>query len=300
MRSLVTGGAGFIGSHLADALVARGDEVHIIDNLSTGFLHNVPRMAKLHIADICFPDRVFREVQPEAVYHLAAQADVRKSLRRPAKDATTNLIGTIRILEAAREADAKIVFASSGGAGYGESVEPAVETDVLAPLSPYGTAKLCAEQYIATWARLYGTQHVSLRFANVYGPRQDPSGEAGVAMIFMNLIKQGRPVTIFGDGSQVRDYIHVSDVVDAVIKAMDATGPVYNVGTGTGTTLNGLYDEISRITGNTLPPAYAPPRLGELHTCILNPALARDELAWKPQHTLAAGLQDTWNSLPPR
>src|SRR5712691_6463563 len=184
MRAVVTGGAGFIGSHVVDALLGRGDEVHVLDDLSRGARERVAAGAELHVGDIRDPDAVFDAIRPEAIFHLAAQADVRVSVERPDVDADVNVLGTVRILEAARRHGARIVFASSGGAGYGECDGPAPEDALLRPLAPYGTSKVCGEEYLATWNRLYGTAHVSLRFANIYGPRQEPHGEAGVVAIF--------------------------------------------------------------------------------------------------------------------
>src|SRR4051812_4811587 len=200
MRAIVTGGAGFIGSHVVDALLARGDEVHVLDDLSAGKRERVPEGAVLHVADIRAPDAVFDAVRPDAGLHLAAQVDGRPSVGRPAADADVNVLGTLRILEAARRHDAKIVFSSSGGAIYGECDRPAAETAERRPVAPYGTSKLCGEEYLATWNRLYGTRHVSLRFGNVYGPRQEPHGEAGVVSIFMGLLRDGGTPKIYGDG----------------------------------------------------------------------------------------------------
>src|SRR5213592_1003733 len=217
MRAIVTGGAGFIGSHATEALLARGDEVHVLDDLSKGKRENVPAGAELHEADIRRPNEVFDAVRPVLVLHLAAQADVRTSVERPDYDADVNVLGTLRILEAARRHDAKVVFASTGGAIYGECDGPAPETAERRPLAPYGASKLCGEEYLATWNRLYGTSHVSLRFGNVYGPRQEPHGEAGVIAIFMGLLQTGGTPTIYGDGRQTRDYVFVGDVVGAML-----------------------------------------------------------------------------------
>src|SRR6266436_8183597 len=207
MRAVVTGGAGFIGSHVVEGLLARGDDVHVLDDLSKGTRQNVAAGATLHVADIRQPDQVFDAVRPEAVVHLAAQADVRVSVERPDFDADVNVLGTLRVLEAARRHDAQVVFASSGGAIYGECDGPAPETAERRPLAPYGTSKLCGEEYLATWNRLYGTSHVSLRFGNVYGPQQEPYGEAGVVAIFMGLLHGGGTPMIYGDGSQTRGYV---------------------------------------------------------------------------------------------
>src|SRR5437762_8102554 len=217
MRAIVTGGAGFIGSHVVDALVARGDEVHALDDLSTGKRENVGAGAVLHEADIRDPDSVFDLVRPEAVLHLAAQASVGVSVERPELDAEVNVLGTVHVLEAARRHGAQIVFSSTGGAIYGECERPACEDDPRCPLSPYGTSKLAGEEYLAAWNRLHGTRHVALRFANVFGPRQMAKLEGGVVAIFMDRLQAGERVTIFGDGEQTRDFVYVGDVVDAIL-----------------------------------------------------------------------------------
>jgi len=294
VRALVTGGAGFIGSNLVDALVARGDEAHALDDLSKGSRENVRSGAELHVADIREPDAVFDAVRPEVVFHLAAQADVRVSVERPAHDAEINVLGTIRILEAARRHGAKIVFASSGGAAYGECDGPASESAPLRPLAPYGTSKLCGEEYLSTWNRLHGTRHVSLRFGNVYGPRQEPHGEAGVVAIFMGLLRDGGTPTIFGEGLQTRDYVYVGDVVNAMLRALSRDGGVYNVGTGVETSVVGLYDAIRAASGIDREPAFAQARLGELQRSVLDASLAERALGWRPEHTLADGLAATW------
>jgi UDP-glucose 4-epimerase len=295
MRTLVTGGAGFIGSNLADALLARGDEVHVLDDLSKGRRENVPGGATLHEADIRAPDAVFEAVEPELVVHLAAQADVRVSVERPDYDADVNVMGTIRILEAARPHGAQIVFASSGGAIYGECDGPAPETAERRPLAPYGTSKLAGEEYLATWNRLYGTRHVSLRFANVYGPRQVPHTEAGVVAIFMGLLSDGGTPTIYGDGSQTRDYAFVGDVSRAVVAAIGSEGGVYNVGTGVETSVVDLYAAIERAAGVAREPTFAQERLGELQRSVLDVALAERDLGWRPERSLEAGLAETWS-----
>ena len=295
MRAIVTGGAGFIGSHVADALLARGDEVHVLDDLSKGKAERVADGIDLHVADIRDPDAVFDRVAPELVFHLAAQADVRVSVERPTYDADVNVQGTLRILEAARRHGARIVFASTGGAIYGECDAPAPETAERRPLSPYGTSKLAAEEYLATWNRLYGTKHVSLRLANVYGPRQEPHGEAGVVAIFMGLLHDGGTPTIYGDGSQTRDYVFVSDVASAMLAAAaHAEGGVFNVGTGRETSVTALYDAIQAAAGVERAPRHAEARLGELQRSVLDARLAERELGWRAEHLLDAGLAKTW------
>ena len=290
----MTGGAGFIGSNLIDALLARGDEAHALDDLSKGSRENVASAAELHVADIREPDEVFDAVRPEAVFHLAAQADVRVSVEQPALDADVNILGTIRILEAARRHGAKVVFASSGGAGYGECDGPAPESAPLRPLAPYGTSKVCGEEYLATWNRLYGASHVSLRLGNVYGPRQMPHGEAGVVAIFMGLLHDGGTPTIFGDGSQTRDYVYVGDVANAMLLAVERDGGVFNIGTGVETSVVGLFDAIRTASGIDREAAFAPARLGELQRSVLDPSLAARELGWRPKRSLADGLAATW------
>jgi UDP-glucose 4-epimerase len=295
MRALVTGGAGFIGSHVVQALLARGDEVYVLDDLSKGKRENVAAAAELHVADIRDPDEVFDAVRPEAVLHLAAQADVRVSVERPVFDADVNVLGTVRILEAARRHGAQVVFTSTGGAIYGECDGPAPESSPRLPLAPYGASKLCGEEYLATYNRLYGTEHVSLRLGNVYGPRQEPHGEAGVVAIFMGLLRDGGTPRIFGDGRQTRDYVYVGDVARAVLAALGRPGGVFNVGTGVETSVLDLYEAIQAAAAIEREPAFAPPRLGELRRSVLDFSLASRELGWRPERGLADGLTVTWD-----
>ena len=296
MRAIVTGGAGFIGSHVVDALLERGDEVHVLDDLSKGNRGRVADGATLHVADIRDPDATFDAVRPDAVFHLAAQADVRTSVERPDYDADVNVLGTARILEGARRHDATSVFSSTGGAIYGECDHPVDETAPRQPLAPYGTSKLCGEEYLATWNRLYGTRHVSLRFGNVYGPRQEPHGEAGVVSIFMGLLRDGGTPKIYGDGTQTRDYVFVRDVVRAMLAAHEHdSGGVYNVGTGTETSVLELYDAIQQASGIERAAEFAPARLGELQRSVLDASLADRELGWRPEVDLATGLGETWS-----
>jgi len=296
MRAIVTGGAGFIGSHVVEALLERGDEVHALDDLSKGNRGRIAEGAELHVADIRDPDAVFDAVRPEAVFHLAAQADVRVSVERPEYDADVNVVGTARILEAARRHDATIVFSSTGGAIYGECDGPAPESAPRRPLAPYGTSKLCGEEYLATWNRLYETEHVALRFGNVYGPRQEPHGEAGVVAIFMGLLRDGGTPKIYGDGTQTRDYVYVGDVVRAMLAAFGHKGGgVFNVGTGTETSVLELYDAIQQASGVHRDPELSPARLGELQRSVLDVSLAARDLGWRPEVDLSAGLSKTWS-----
>jgi UDP-glucose 4-epimerase len=294
MRAIVTGGAGFIGSNVVDALLARGDEVHILDDLSKGKRENVAAAAELHVADIRDPDEVFERVRPEAVLHLAAQADVRTSVERPDFDADVNILGTVRILEAARRHGARVVFASSGGAGYGECDGPAPETAPMRPLAPYGVSKLAGEEYLAAYNRLYESPHVTLRLGNVYGPRQEPHGEAGVVAIFMGLLRDGGTPHVYGDGRQTRDYVYVGDVARAFLAALDHDGGVFNIGTGIETSVLELAAAIGAASGIAREVELAPARLGELQRSVLDPSLAARELDWRPDLSLADGLAETW------
>ena len=296
MRAIVTGGAGFIGSHVVDALLARGDEVAVIDSLVHGAKENVAAGAELHVRDIREPlDDVFDEIRPEAVYHLAAQADVRVSVERPVDDAEVNVLGTVRILECARPHGAQVVFASTGGAIYGECDVAANESSPREPLSPYGTAKLAAEEYLASFNRLYGTRHVALRYGNVYGPRQDPHGEAGVVAIFLGALSRGEQAKIFGDGLQTRDYVYVGDVARATTSTIGQDSGVFNVGTGRETSVVELYELCARVAGSDTPAEHAPARLGELQRSFLDPARAAESLGFAAMVGLEDGLRATWD-----
>jgi UDP-glucose 4-epimerase len=295
VRAAVTGGAGFIGSHVVDALVGRGDEVHVVDNFATGRRENLNPQATVHERDIREPlDELFGEIRPEAIVHLAAQADVGTSVERPRFDAEVNVVGTVNVLDAARPHGAQVVFSSTGGAIYGECERPAREDDERRPLSPYGTAKLAAEEYLAMWNRLHGTRHVALRFANVYGPRQLAKLEGGVVAIFTDRLRAGEPVTIFGDGEQTRDYVYVGDVVGAVLAAVGRDGSVYNVGTGTETSVNVLFEQCRRVAGVDAEASHAPARPGDVLRSVLDVTRSERELGWRPQTPLAAGLRLTW------
>ena len=296
MRAIVTGGAGFIGSHLADALVARGDEVHVLDNLSSGRRENVPEGARLHEGDIRRDaERTFAEARPDVCFHLAAQADVRVSVERPDHDADINVIGTLHVLESARRHGAKVVFSSTGGAIYGECDAPAREDHPRNPLAPYGVSKLAGEEYIAAYNRLYGGGHVALRYSNVYGPRQDPHGEAGVVAIFMGRLRDGETPRIFGDGTQTRDYVYVEDVAAATLAAAAHDGGVINIGTGVETSVLDLCERIQRVAGVQREPEFMPPRPGELQRSVLDVTFAQRELDWTPRRSLDEGLAKTWS-----
>jgi UDP-glucose 4-epimerase len=297
VRAVVTGGAGFIGSHLVDALLARGDEVHVVDTFATGKRERVPAEATLHEQDIREPlDELFQDIEPETVFHLAAQADVRVSVERPDYDASVNVVGTIRVLEAARPVGAQLVFSSTGGAIYGERTTPAPEDTPREPLAPYGTSKLCGEEYLATYNRLHGTNHVSLRFGNVYGPRQDPHGEAGVVAIFFGLLRAGGVPKIFGDGRQTRDYVYVGDVAQATLTAVGQAGGVFNIGTGIETSVVDLFTACRAVAEIEVEAEHAPARPGELQRSVLDPSLAATVLGWRPETSLEDGLRATWRS----
>jgi len=293
---MVTGGAGFIGSHLADALVARGDDVAVVDDLSRGKREHVPAEAQFYKLDIqndIAP--TFGEFRPDVCFHLAAQADVRVSVARPAQDAGVNVIGSINVLDAAREHDAKVVFSSTGGAIYGECDGPAAEDSALEPLSPYGAAKLAAEVYIGTWNRLHGASHAIVRYANVFGPRQDAELEGGVIAIFFDRMASGEPTKIYGDGRQTRDFVHVSDIVAATLAAVDAQG-VFNIGGGEETTILDLHELCARVAGIDSEPQFAPERIGEIRRSVLDASRAERELGWTPRLTLEEGLRQTWEA----
>jgi UDP-glucose 4-epimerase len=307
MRALVTGGAGFIGSGLVDALLARGDEVIVLDDLSTGRRSNLDdalgRGARLVEGDVREAAAVSSALDDgagfDAVFHLAAQIDVRRSVADPRFDLDVNAGGTLQLLEAARDAGvARLVFASTGGAIYGEGEGRDLPLDEGAerrPDAPYGQSKHAAEGYVALYARLHGLSTASLRLANVYGPRQDPLGEAGVAAIFAGALLAGRTPTVFGDGLQTRDYVYVGDVVDAFLAAGSATAPngAFNVGTGAETNVLELGRAIAAAVGVPFEPEHAPPRLGEVRRISIDPSLARSELGWGPRTSFNEGLAQT-------
>jgi UDP-glucose 4-epimerase len=295
LRAVVTGGAGFIGSHVADALLARGDEVHVLDSLVTGSREKVPEGAVLHEADIRTDSaRVFDEVEPELCFHLAAQADVGTSVERPDYDAEVNVLGMLQVLEAARKHGTHVIFSSTGGAIYGECDAAAPETYPRNPISPYGISKLAGEEYLFGWNRLFGSHHVVLRFANVFGPRQEASLEGGVVAIFLERMAAGQPTTIFGDGNQTRDFIYVGDVVRGVLAAGGHEGGVFNVGTGVEKSVNDVHAACRRVSGNAREPEYGPARAGDILRSVIDPGAAGRELGWRAEHDLDSGLAETW------
>jgi UDP-glucose 4-epimerase len=307
MKTLVTGGAGFIGSNLVDALLARGDEVAVIDDLSTGRRQNLENAlsqgAELIELDIRDPQAVsdaVERVAPEAIFHLAAQIDVRKSVADPANDSRVNVEGTINVLRAALDHGVKrLINTSTGGAIYGEGqILPAPEDHPVAPESPYGTSKFCAEQYCALFTRLHGLSTISLRYGNVYGPRQDPLGEAGVIAIFCGKLLEGGRPTIFGDGDQTRDYVFVGDVVDANLRAVEskATGS-FNVGRGVQTSVLDIVHALADQSNNGFEADHAPARPGEVQHIALDPSRTKAELGWEAQVDLNQGLARTLDSL---
>ena len=305
-RVLVTGGAGFIGSHIADAYLAAGEDVWIVDNLSSGRRENVPPKAEFLELDIRDDDvrSLFQEVRFDLVNHHAAQIDVRTSVLDPMKDASINVHGLLNLTEAAMEVGVqRFIYVSSGGVVYGEPEElPTPETAPKSPLSPYGVTKLTGEHYLYYYQAIRGLEYVALRYANVFGPRQDPHGEAGVVAIFCDRLLSGEPLTIFGEGEQTRDYVYVGDVVAANMLASDtlmAEGigldtRAFNVGTGSRTSVNQLADMLESIAGNPCGRNRQPARPGELRHSALNSGRLR-KCGWAPAHTLEEGLRETFD-----
>ncbi len=300
MRVLVTGGAGFIGSHLADAFLARGDEVNVADDLSAGRPGRLDDQVVLHkvgMGDAASLGAVVAQTRPELICHLAAQIDVRLSVDAPARDTEINVLGTVNVLEAARAVDARVLFASSGGAISGRDAPiPSSEDFPPQPESPYGVAKYCAEQYIGLYNRLHHTRHSIMRLANVYGPRQDPGGEAGVIPIFCRAVLTGTPPTVYGDGTQTRDYVHVRDVVRGFLAAAAVPGPgTWNIGTGTEVSVLGLAHLIAAAAGRPGRLEFRPPRAGELQRSALDVGRAARDLGWTAETGLADGIRDVYS-----
>jgi UDP-glucose 4-epimerase len=297
VKVLVTGGAGFIGSHVVDALVERGDRVLVLDDLSTGARDYVNEAAEFGELDIRTPEAgaAVRQWRPDVVCHHAAQMSVSRSVREPLFDASVNLVGGLNLLEAARVAGARFLFASTGGALYGDAdVLPTAETYPARPVSPYGVAKLSFEHYLHCYRIQHGLPYVALRYANVYGPRQNPHGEAGVVAIFcLKLLADQQPI-INGDGKQTRDLVHVADVVRANLLALDSdVSGHFNVGTGRQVDVNQVFHMLAERIGVSPPEVHGPPRPGDQRTSALDCRLIADELGWRPHITLEDGLEDT-------
>jgi UDP-glucose 4-epimerase len=295
MRVLVTGGAGFIGSHLVDALVARGDDVAVVDDMSAGKPDRVAAQAAVHklsVTEAGAVAAVTAEFRPEIICHLAARIDVRASVANPADDAQINVIGTVNVLEAARTVGARVLFGSTGAVIYGRDAPiPSMEGVLPLPESPYGVAKNCAEQYVELYNRLHGTRHAVLRFANVYGTRQDPIGQVGVVAIFCARVLAAQSPVIYGDGRQTRDFVYVSDAVNAYLAAADRGRPgTWNIGTGVEVSVLELAGTIGEVAGRVIDPVFAPARPGELRRGALASERARRDLGWIPTVSLTDGV----------
>ena len=298
MNILVTGGAGFIASHIVDAYIADGHKVIIVDNLSTGFMENINPQAKFYQLDIRSEklEDVFQKEKIDVVNHLAAQMDVRRSVSDPKFDASVNVVGGLNLFESAKKHRVKkIIFSSTGGAIYGEQdYFPADEEHPTRPLSPYGITKLCTEKYLYFYNAVYGMNYVILRYANIYGPRQNPHGEAGVVAIFCNKMLKGEQPVINGDGKQTRDYTFVGDVVKANIAALHYNGSnIYNIGTGIETDVNKLFLEIRTHLNPTCPEQHAPAKAGEQQRSVISSKKIESDLGWKPTVQLEEGLRLT-------
>jgi UDP-glucose 4-epimerase len=298
--AIVTGGAGFIGSHLVDSLVADGYAVTVVDDLSSGDARRVAEQATLRELDIVDDgalDAVIQEVQPDAIFHLAAQASVVASVEDPGRDCEVNVRGTLNVVQSAGRAEAPVVFTSTGGALYGDDApRPTAEDRLPLPLSPYGASKLAAESYVRSWSAAHGVPNAVMRLGNIYGPRQTPHGEAGVVAIFSYRLWAGEPCTLYGHGTPTRDYVHVLDVVSALRAASGRAG-IYNVGTGVETDVAALYAHLAQAAGSTAEAALADLREGELlHSC-LDATRARNELGWAPQIEIGDGLASTYEAM---
>lgn len=298
--ALVTGAAGFIGSHLVDRLITDGYTVAGIDDLSSGKLQNLPGEFDLRQLDIRDPEvrNIVSEVRPDIVFHLAAQMSVSVSAREPVMDADVNVGGSLNLFEGIRgvgDKAIKVVYVTSGGTAYGEAaVLPADESTPVRPLSPYGASKLAVETYLPIYERLCGLEYSIIRLANVYGPRQDPHGEAGVVAIFARAMFSGKSLTIFGDGNDERDYVYVGDVVDAIVKAAENSRPgPFNVGSGRGTSTNRIFEVVAQHCGYTDDAVHGPPRAGDVNRIFLDASRAEKELDWTPKISLEDGLKTT-------
>ncbi len=299
MKVLVTGGAGFIGSNLVDRLLERGAGVSVVDNLFTGFEENLNPKAKFYRVDVREKDKlreVFEAEKPDYVHHLAAQMDVRKSVEEPTFDAENNILGGLNVITSSLESGVKkIVYASTGGAVYGEpQYLPVNERHPINPICQYGISKHTFEHYLYLYRYLYGLNYTVLRYPNVYGPRQNPKGEAGVNAIFIGMMLKGETPTIFGDGRQLRDYVYVGDVIEANTLAMEkGDGEIYNIGSGVGISVNKIYSMLSELLSFNKPPIYAPPRPGEIEKVYLDSSKVQKELGWKPKVSFEDGLRKT-------
>ncbi len=299
-RAVVTGGAGFIGSHVVDSLVRDGFEVLVVDDMSAGDATRLApeaQLAKVDITDNAALTAAFDAFRPQAVFHLAAQASVTASVTDPGRDCIVNVLGTLNVVEAARQHGAPLVFTSTGGAIYGEDVPlPTAEDQVALPLSPYGASKLAAESYVRSWSAAHGIPNAVMRLANIYGPRQTPHGEAGVVAIFSYRLWAGEPCTLFGHGSPTRDYVHVLDVV-AALRAASGKNGIFNIGTGVETDVATLYARLADAAGSTAEPSLADLREGELRRSCLDASHARSELGWTPGIAVADGLASTYEAM---
>ena len=303
MKTLITGGAGFVGSHLVDKLIKEGQSVVIVDDLSTGKKENVNSEAKFYQLDIQSPEieNVFLAEKPEIVFHLAAQVDLRKSVESPIENAKINILGSLNVLENCRKFGVKkIIFASSGGVIYGEAEKiPTSESALEAPLSPYGVEKLAVEKYLKFYRKSFGLSSISLRFANIYGPRQNSKGESGVVAIFTDKILNGESPIIYGEGNQTRDYLYVEDAVSALSESgreqFSAASGIFNVGTGQETSVDEIYEIIAGKTNQEIEPKKEAEKKGDLQRSCLNCSLIKKELNWEPKFNLEEGLEKTIN-----
>ena len=297
-KILVTGGAGFIASHLTDKLIEKGHNVVVIDNLSTGKKENLNPKAKFYEADICNSEiaQIFQEEKPEIVFHFAAQIDVRKSVKDPIQDAEVNILGSLNLLQNCQKAGVKkFIFASSGGAIYGDTdVIPTPETHTENPESPYGICKLTIEKYLHFYKETFGLNYTALRFANIYGPRQNSKGEAGVIAVFCDKMLKNQEVVINGDGEQTRDFVFVDDVINAALLSMEQEkSDIYNIGAGEETNINDIFRKIKELTGSSCEEIHAPSKAGEQKRSCLDFSKAKEKLNWGPEYNLEKGLENT-------
>jgi UDP-glucose 4-epimerase len=304
MKVLVTGGAGFIGSHVVDAYLAAGHDVCVVDDLSSGFRHNLPAAVRFYQVDICGPELldVFAQEQPEIVNHQAARANVRESFEKPLLYATVNVVGSVNVLECCRRFNVrKVIYASTGGAVYGEpETLPVGEDHPIRPLDPYGASKHHVEHYLHIYRSQFGIDFTALRYPNVFGPRQNPDGEAGVVAIFIGKILKGQIPVINGAGDQERDFVFVGDIARANLQALDrAAGAILNAGSGIGTSVNQIYELLNQLSDFGHPPAYGPAKKGEVYRIFLKSNLANEQLNWKPEVSLRDGLLKTIQSFNP-